>query len=214
MAMDSRQFIGELVADHRPRGALMLPGRRSAVWFAASTLLTVVFILCVQAFRPGALAQLMEYPLLLVEVLSALLIVPFAAYLCFVRTVPGARVPGSVVLVFWLLAVTLATGLALSCAHTGLTPPLSTVGARLACWLEVLVYGGLSLTLFLLMGRRGYLRFSSTGGALMGLMAGLLPAALMQVACMYDPSHGLLFHYAPILVLVCAGLLALRLLRR
>ena len=214
MATERQQFIGNLVAGHRPRRALMLPGRRALVWLAASTLLTVVLMLCVQVFRPGVLSQLKSYPLLLVEVLSALLIVPFAACICFTRAVPGSRAPRSVVMAFWFLAVTLSVGLALSCAHTDLTPPSSAAGARHWCWLEVLVYGGLSLGLFLVMARRGYLRFSSTSGTLAGLMGGLLPAALMQLACMYDPSHGLVFHYAPVIVLACTGLLGLHLLRR
>jgi len=214
MAMDKEQFIRELVEQHKPRRPLLSPALRTLVWALIVLTGTVILTILVQTIRPGCCAQLARYPLLLVEVLTALLIVPCAAYVCFSGTVPGARVPRGARITLWCLSALLLGCLAISCAHTQLSPPSSETGHRHFCCIEVLLYGGLALAGFLVMARRGYLRFSSRRGALMGLMAGLMPAAIMQIACMYNPSHALVFHYAPTALLVCAGIVALRFLRR
>ena len=83
----------------------------------------------------------------------------------------------------------------------------SAAGARHACWLEVLLYGGLALIALLLMARRAMLRFSPLAACVFGLVAGLVPAALMQLACMYHPYHGLVCHFGPVLILVVLSLL-------
>jgi hypothetical protein len=43
-----------------------------------------------------------------------------------------------------------------------------------------------------------------------GLAAGLIPALYMQIACMYDPGHILLFHILPGLSVALATLVCLR----
>ena len=83
----------------------------------------------------------------------------------------------------------------------------SAAGARSACWLEVLLYGAVGLIALLLMARRAMPRFSPVAACVFGAVAGLVPAALMELACMYHPHHGLLCHYGPVLLLGVLGLL-------
>jgi hypothetical protein len=40
---------------------------------------------------------------------------------------------------------------------------------------------------------------------MLGFSAGLISALIMQLACMYDPLHGLLFHFIPALLLGALG---------
>jgi hypothetical protein len=80
--------------------------------------------------------------------------------------------------------------------------------------MEVVAYGAVCLVAFVLMIRRGVVRFSWKLGMLYGLLAGLVPAALMQLACIYNPVHALMFHYLPAVALVPLGLAAMRLIRR
>jgi hypothetical protein len=47
-----------------------------------------------------------------------------------------------------------------------------------------------------------------------GAAAGAIPGLLMQLACLYIPSHVLIFHLAPALALALVGSLAGRLLLR
>lgn len=209
---DREVFRKGLVESHRSRRPLMLPSRRAILWFAVALAISVAAMRFVQVFRPGFVDQLAQHPFFLIEVVSALLFAPLGSYVALARATPGERIPRSAIIGLWVLTALMAIGL--GAGFTTLAPESSTVGARHACWLEVLVYGAICLLLFAGMVRRGRVRFSWSPGILYGLIAGLVPASLMQLACMYSPSHGLLFHYLPTLLLIAVGLVAMRLFHR
>lgn len=205
MASDKNTFIAELVTAHTPRPPLPLPWRRAAAWYTVSLLLTALAMRTVQVFRPGLPGQLAAHPVFAVEVFAGLLTAGMAAYLVLLCAVPGERVPRRLLAAAAGLAALFLGALALSLTH--LAPPSSAVGARAACHLEVLVYGLFTLAALGWMVRRSYLRFSHRYALLLGIGAGLVPAALMQLACMYDPLHALQFHYGPVIVLCVLGTL-------
>ena len=209
---DRHTFREELVANHgrcRPR---MLPGPLALLGLISTLLATIAAMLFVQEFRPGFASQLVHHPFLLIEVASALLFAPLAAYVALIRSTPGERTPRPAVIGLWVLIALWVAG----CAggFTAWAPESSAVGARPECWLEVLGYGTVFLLLFVGMVERRRIRFSWGGGTLYGLIAGLVPASLMQLACMYDPAHGLHFHYFPMIFLVIAGLALMRYFHR
>lgn len=213
MAIQEKQeFIKELAATNRRRGPLMLPSRRALLWYVMAFIVSATWMYSVQVFRPGFSEQLLHHPLFLLELASALLIAPLGAYVTLVHATPGERVPRAAVLVLWSLATLFFIGLA--SGFSTLAPETSTVGARHECWLEVLEYGAICLLMFVLMVRRGWVRFSWERGILYGLIAGLVPAALMQLACMYNPMHALVFHYLPATALIPLGLVAMRMVRK
>lgn len=213
MAIQEKQaFIKELASSPRRRRPLMLPSRRAILWFALALLISAALMHYVQVFRPGFADQLFHHPFFLIEIVSALLIAPLGAYIVMTRSIPGERAPKSVVLGLWVLVLLFVSGF--SAGFTHFAPETSTVGARHACWMEVVAYGFVCLLMFAGMVRRGCVRFSWRLGMLYGLVAGLIPAALMQMACMYNPMHALIFHYLPVVVLVPLGLLAMRIIRR
>jgi len=211
-AKDRQAFRKGLVESHRRRRPLLLPYKRALLWFAAAFVISVGAMRYVQVFRPGFAEQLAQHPFFLIEVASSLLFAPLGAYVALARATPGERIPRWAITGLWILAALLVIGLA--AGFTSLAPESSTVGARHACWLEVLVYGSICLLLFAGMVLRGLVRFSWCRGVLFGLIAGLVPASLMQLACMYSPPHGLMFHYLPVVLLVPAGLVVMRLFHR
>ncbi len=209
---DKQAFIKELTGRHRRRRPLLQPSWRAWLWFAAALLLSAACMHTAQVFRPGFAEQLVRHPLFLIEIASALLFCAWGGYVLMVSATPGGRVRRGAVTGLWLLGALFIAGFASS--FTQLAPEATMVGKREECWHEVVIYGTACLVLFVVMIRRGWVRFSWKLGWLYGLVAGLIPAALMQLACMYVPEHALKFHYLPVLFLVPAGLLFMRLARR
>ncbi|NQU40758.1 MAG: DUF1109 family protein [Lentisphaerae bacterium] len=203
MPKDRERFIADLVSSHTPRPPLALPGRRALRWCLAALAVTVTLLWLVQPFRPGCLRALCGHPLRLVELLSGLLCVGWGATMALVGSTPGTRLSLASRCVAGLSAVVFAVSLVV--ASIASTPESSSIGHRPYCWMEVLVYGGASLGAMLWMAHRSYLRFTAPTAIWVGLAAGLVPALLMQLACVYDPCHGLAFHYGPILLLVGLG---------
>jgi hypothetical protein len=203
--------IDELVTEHRPRAVLPRPGWRSANCCVLAFLGAGIMFALIQPFRVGFGKDLLAHPLFLLEELSGVALVWCGMAWAFRRAVPGARAAkwagaALVAACFFVVAVSLSlSGLG---AHT------TDHGARHACWLEVLACGGLTLTALAVALRRGYPRFGWVQSGLLGLLATLPGAVLMQLACMYSPLHGLVFHYLPMLGLVLAGLAMQRFLRR
>lgn len=209
---DKQAFIKELATEQRRRRPLMRPSARAMLWFMAVFIVSAVWMHSVQVFRPGFAGQLVHHPFFMIEIASALLFSAAAAYVLFTRSTPGERTSRGMKAGLWILAVLFVIGFA--AGFSPLAPETSTVGARHECWLEVVKYGAFGLGLFIVMIRRGFIRFSWKRGVLYGLIAGLVPAALMQLACMFNPMHALIFHYLPVVVLVPVGLLAMRIIQR
>jgi hypothetical protein len=209
---DKQSFIKDLSAKHHRQRPLMPPLRRAVIWFAAAFIISAAWMHAVQVFRPGFVSQLAHHPFFLLEIASALLLAAAGAYAAFVHAIPGERIARGTSILLWVLTSMFIISLA--AGFTGLAPESSKVGARHACWLEVVVYGATVLVVFLLMIRRGWVRFSLNRGLFYGVVAGLIPAALMQLACMYDPMHGVRFHYLPVVFLIPAGLLVMRVVHR
>jgi len=209
---ERHEFIKGMVSGHRPSPPLMLPGRRALLWFAVAFVVSAAAMRFVQEFRPGFAGQLMDHPFFLTEVASALAFTLLGAYVALAHAIPGERVPKFAVTGLWILGVLLIAGLV--AGFTPLAPESSSLGARHECYLQVFTFGAIALALFIGLLRRGFVRFSWGRGAVYGLVAGLVPASLMQLACLYSPAHGLMFHYMPAVLLIPIGLLFMKLLAK
>jgi Negative regulator of sigma F len=206
-ANDRNRFIREIAAGHKPVRTLWQPGPRTAVWFAVVLVVTTVAMLLRQEFRPGFAGQLVQHPVLLAEVVSALALTVLAAYAALVNAVPGARVPRPAVAATWVAGAVFAVGLATE--FTVLAPESSTLGSRPHCWIEVFIYGAAGTWLMVILARRGWVRFNWLHGAGYGIAA-VVPAALMQLACMYEPVHNMLYHFLPIIPVLGLGLFLMK----
>jgi hypothetical protein len=188
------------------------PGRLALGWLVLGAGAATIGMVLVQSFRPGAFAELLRHPGFGAESLLGL-----AAVLLAGRAAIGAAVPGDDGRIPWtLLAVgALALWLAFLVGTLFLpsTPP-SMAGKRAACFVEVLAWSVPLTAAGLLLQRRGFPLARRRAGMLAGLTAGLIPAWLMQFACMHDAEHGLTHHVAPVAaVVLVAALVGVGLLR-
>ena len=87
--------------------------------------------------------------------------------------------------------------------HPALEP--SMIGKRELCYLEVLAQSVPLMIIGLLLVRTLYPVNGRVSGALVGAVAGIVPAWIMQMACMYIVPHGLTHHLLPIAATVTVG---------
>jgi hypothetical protein len=182
-------------------------------WFLLSAIYVVVVIQLFGPIRPGALTQLATEPRFLLETMLGVAATLWISLLAFRSSVPGAlskqfAVAGLVLLALWLAQYVIGV------FSPALKP--STLGARHHCYLETMLYALPMILTGLYFVRRLYpLRPMRTAMSI-GLVAGMLPALYMQIACMYDPIHILTFHISPGLLMVAAsaGIAAIWQLRR
>jgi hypothetical protein len=196
----------------RPR-RLRRPDSLALVWLAGSWVFVIAASHLVQGMRPGFADQLASHPRFAAETLFGLLAVGVASLMAVRLGVPGSGSPRRQV------ALGLgALGVWASAYVYGLVDPAlppSTLGARPACFLEVIAYGiPVAIAGLVLVRRLASLERVSTG-VVLGAAAGAIPALLMEMACMYVPDHILAYHIAPVaLVILVGGALGPLLLRR
>ena len=93
--------------------------------------------------------------------------------------------------------------------------PAGSGGYRSLCHVEVLLYGTLGASAGLWALRRLAPLRRVQLGVLVGVVSGAIPAYLMQLGCMYEPTHNLLWHFSPVLaVALIGGCLAKLVLRK
>ena len=200
------QLIAQLSADLDP---VFKPAGSPAVvalWLLGAGLFSVLALWLVAPFRSGSLQQLIDTPRFLLENLLGVLTVGWLGVAGLRLAIPTITPLGR--RVAWPLALLLAW-LALY-AYGFYAPSLapSMHGKRPLCVLEAAVDGLPALVWGLWLARRWWPLHGAWTGALLGLSAGAMPALLMQLACMYSPSHIFVFHLLPGLALGAVGALA------
>ena len=198
-------LIRDLVADLRP---VRRPGRTAhllAMWLPILLLCNVAAIAVTGPFRDGALRSLYTFPAFAAETVIAAMAVALVVHATLVSAIPRPRSPlrslpwpalifgawlGFYIVGFW------------SPAH-----PVSALGYRDHCLLETQLFGLLNLGVMLWIARRLVPLWPRVTGALAGVAAAAIPAAIMQFACMYVPEHILIYHIGPIAVTAIVGAL-------
>jgi hypothetical protein len=171
-------------------------------WFGLSAIYVVAVTHLIGPIRPGAFSQLATEPRFLLETLLGIVAILWISLIAFRAAIPATLTrqfaAGSLVLMaLWLAQYVI-----------GLVSPAlepSMLGKRIYCYYETMIYALPPILTGLFLIRRLYpLRFVRTAMSL-SLAAGMLPALYMQLACMYEPSHILVFHILPGLLMVLAG---------
>ncbi|RTR32258.1 NrsF family protein [Shewanella atlantica] len=176
--------------------------RLAMFWFCLSAIFVVVIIHLMGPIRPGSFSQLVEEPRFLFESLLGLAATLWVCQSAFRGAIPGALTSRFYAFGIMLMILWLAQYL------TGLVSPAlepSMLGKRSHCFFETMIY---SLPLFLsglLLIRRLYPLRPMRTAILLSLAAGMLPALYMQLACMYETSHTLVFHILPGLLMLPTG---------
>ena len=203
-----RELSREPALDTRLRG----PNQLALLWLIGAWISVVAATVAVQPMRPGFAGQLVASPRFAIETLLGLAAGAVAIRAAFALGIPGWGSPRRQIalplalLAFWVSAY-----------FYGLVNPAlepSMLGKRPHCFVEGLVYGvGIMVAGLLLLRRLAPLgRWSA--GFVVGAAAGAIPSLLMQLACIYIPSHILAYHIAPGLAVALLGTLAGRLLLR
>ena len=187
-------LIEELANDLKP-GRDWHPIARAGFWFAVFFLVSTLGMLAYQDFRPHFFDQLLGYTRFSLEIISIFLVCNFFLFFIFSLMIPGRKIPTTLyyltglVALIWLITQWTAFGSA--------SPASSFIGARMYCVEEVFAYGVLGVGFLFYFVYKAQFRFRLWQYFLMGFVSGLIPGALMQLACMYAPKHGLLLHYGP-----------------
>ena len=202
MKKQQRTLITNLSNDLAPVKPLPNINKLGIAWFLLSAIYVVVVTHVFGPIRPGALTQLVTEPRFLLETTLGVAAILWVSLLAFRSSVPAAlstqfAATGMVLLLLWL------TQYVIGIISPALVP--SRLGVRHYCYLETMVYALPVILAGLYQVRRFYpLRPVRTAMSI-GLVAGMLPALYMQLACMYEPIHILAFHILPGLLMVVAG---------
>lgn len=190
--------LSELVSRLRPRKGLASVRVRTSIWIFCATAIILALMLSIAPFRPGFSHQLLVSPRFFVEVVVSAALVCFAAYCALALSIPGTPIIRVVILTSVLLVTWV--GLNFYGTYFPSLPP-NMLGKREFCFYETLVFSVPIALVLLYMLRRGYVAESFWAGTLTGIAAASTPAALMQLACMYEPHHNLSHHIFPIVVI-------------
>jgi len=195
-------LISNLSSDLAPVTPTRSINRLALTWFLLSAVYVVVITHLFGPIRPGALSQLGTEPRFLFETILGVAAILWFSLLVFRSAVPAAltrqfAVAGLVLMALWLAQYVIGF------VSPALEP--SRLGKRNYCYFETLVYALPVILSGLFFVRRLYPLRPLRTAMSVGLVAGMLPALFMQLACMYEPLHILAFHILPGLLMVGVG---------
>ncbi|MEL7538248.1 MAG: NrsF family protein [Pseudomonadota bacterium] len=210
--MKTNERISSLVDELEPVRPVNTARTAALSWIFALGA-TAVCMLLVAPFRTGFVEQLLSTPRFALETVVGLVVGILFVRAAFELAVPDRR---SQRLYVTLAAVLGAFWLALF-AFAFIEPalPPSMAGKRHECYYEAMAISLPMTVIAIFMLRRMYVLNGLRTGLFAGIAAGVLPAFLMQLACMHEPWHTITHHVAPIGVSAVAGaVLGAWLLRR
>jgi hypothetical protein len=176
--------------------------RMAILWLLVSALYVIAVTHLLGPVRPNALSQLASEPRFLLETLSGALGLAVTSLIAFRAAIPGAltgrfAAVGAVLMLVWLGSY--IVGL----FNPALEP--SMLGKRPHCVWETFLYALPPMAVGFVMVRRLYPLQPVQTAMSIGLVAGMVPALYMQIACMYMPVHILQMHILPGLLVVLVG---------
>lgn len=209
MTESRRQLIARLAANVQPVGRPVPPSRVAILWWISTCVLVTGIAVLVRPLRPGALADATTHVQFLLESGLGLLAAAVLAAFAFGDCIP-ANTKRSTLIVGLVLAAAWVMAYVIGLDYPALAP--SMAGKRAHCFLETMVYGVPPALAGIYLTRRYYVLAPVRTTALITLAATMVPALLMQFACMYDPAHILSHHILPIPLVVAAAIVMHRLL--
>lgn len=192
-------LISELSSDLAPVSPPLNINLLALAWFVLSAVFVVAVTRLLGPMRPDVLSQLATEPRFLLETLLGVMAILWFSLLAFRSSVPAVlsrrfALAGLVLMALWLAQYLIGF------ASPALEP--SRLGKREYCYFETLVYALPVIVSGLFLVRRLYPLRPMHTALSVGLVAGMLPALVMQLACMYEPAHIVAFHIFPGLLMV------------
>ena len=200
--MKDHELIAELKADLTPVRVPARPLLAGSIWLTLSMVYVALLSLALGPYRSGFIEQLFDAPRFSAEMLMGT-----AALICFASAAVTESIPGNDAR--WLRRAGWVLGLGwLSQFFIGYGLPAlepSMLGKREHCAFEAYLYSVPPLLGMLWLQRRRYVLRPVRAMLYGAIAAGMVPALMMQLACMYEPSHILLFHVLPVGILATAA---------
>ena len=196
------KLIEALSRDVAPVTPVSNVNRLALAWLVASAVAVMTVTHLVDPVRPGAYGQLAAQPRFLLETLLGLAAIAWTGLVAFRSAVPGELTRKFAVAGFVLMGLWLAQYV-IGLASPALEP--SELGKRRFCYLETMLYAFPLILAAVFVARRLYPLHYLRTAMLLALVAGMIPALNMQIACMYVPEHILQYHILPGLCMVLAG---------
>jgi hypothetical protein len=199
------ELIGSLSKNLQPVEPATNIDRVALLWLLLSAGYVIGLTHAMGPIRPGAFTQLASELHFLLETLAGVVAIITGAVLAFRSTVPGSLnsrwIPfGIALLLLWL------------CSYVfGLVAPAlepSMLGKRDHCASETLILAIPPMLLGFYLTRRFYPLNPVRTALCYSLMAGMMPALYMQIACMYEPTHILTLHVLPGVSVGLVGMVA------
>lgn len=195
--MNDDDLIRSLQAELTEVKVPAAPGRVALLWLVLSVTYVLFLGVSIAPFRLGFDDQLLESRFLL-EMLMGV-----GAAACFLRTALAESVPGIDVRwsrrVGWLLLLGWFSQFLIGLEWP--TFEASMLGKREHCAWEAYLYSVPPLLVLVGLQRRRFVLEPVRAVFHAAIAAGLLPALMMQLACMYEPAHILKFHVLPVAIL-------------
>ncbi len=202
--MKDEELIATLTADLEPVAPAAPLGPTLLRWLLVSVLYVVGLTASLGPFRPGAFAELIGTPRYGLELLMGV-----GAFVAFARVALAEAVPGIDVRWWrragWILLLGWLSQFVVGFSWPVLEPTM--LGKRHYCAWEAYLYSVPPLLYLVHLQRQRYALRPERAVFHGALAAGLLPALIMQLACMYEPSHVLIFHVLPVAGLGAAATL-------
>jgi len=176
----------------------------ASLWLIASVTYIIIITQLFGPIRQNALEQLVTQPQFAIEIIAGALAITLMTFVAFRAAVPGAltrklSLIGIGAILLWIAGYVV-----------GLFSPVlepSMFGKREHCFIETVAFSIAPMLGAFFLTRRYYPLKPFYTALSFSLVAGMMPALYMQIACMYSPEHTLRFHILPGLEMACVGIL-------
>ncbi len=201
--MNTNDLIDKLSSDLKPVGRPPALWPQFLAWLVFSVAGVAAISLLLGPWRPGVADQLLGTPRFTLEVLTGVLALTCLSLSALLDSVPG-RASRRLRRTGWVLF-----GVWVGYFLVGLAQPVfepSMAGKREHCTLEAYLMSALPVLALVWLQNRRYPLDRIRAVAHAAAAGAMIPALLMQFACMYDARHILEFHVAPIAVVMAVAM--------
>ena len=200
--MKDQDLIDRLKADLSPVRPIASIPVALVGWLVVSVVYVLLSSSLLGPYRTGVIDQLINQPRFSIEMVVGIL-----AFICFAATAVTESIPGISIRwvrrLGWLLAAIWLGHFLLGQQWPALEP--SMFGKRAHCALEAYLYSVPPLLGMMWLQRNRFVLRPVRATSHAAIAAGLLPALIMQIACMYEPVHILEYHVLPVILLTAAA---------
>ncbi len=196
MNQDHSKFIESIVDDLTEQKSIFSPEKRTLLFLPIYVGSIALIMYMIAPYRENFISDFQSIHFLF-EFLSGIICFGLLIYSSYLSVVPGALKKRNHI-VFLLLVLFYSFVVLMSFSSPALTPSMD--GKRATCVFEVLFLSILPLAHLIFLLKRGVFYYKSNITFYAGLACALIPAVIMNIACMYDPIHNFKFHFMPVFI--------------